>query len=141
MCNPPIQIYDDIKRSYAGYISEYRTVYPEITEDSLKKIAKEYKKVVIGQPRVIQDVLPAIYSLMKNRRHKPATLLFLGTSGIGKTETANFIGDCIGSGMVRIQFSMQQTNNAVQYIFGGGHGEDSLARRLIRRKSNSYFAA
>ncbi len=136
MCNPPIQIYEDIKRSYADKIEEHKTKYPEITEDALLEISKGYDKAVIGQPHVIQDVLPAIYPLIKKRRRKPATLLFLGTSGIGKTETAKFIGDCIGNGMVRIQFSMQQTNNAVQYIFGGGHGEDSLARRLIRRKSN-----
>mgnify|MGYP000046052259 CR=1 FL=1 len=38
--------------------------------------------------------------------------------------------------MVRIQFSMQQTNSAYQYIFGADHGEDSLARELIRRSSN-----
>ena len=136
MCNPPLQIYDDIKRTYADKIVEHKTKYPEITEEALLKISKGYDKAVIGQPHVIQDILPAIYSLIKKHRKKPATLLFLGTSGIGKTETANFIGDCIGNGMVRIQFSMQQTNNAVQYIFGGGHGEDSLARRLIRRKSN-----
>lgn len=136
MCNPPLQIYDDIKRTYVGKIEEHKTEYPKITEEALMKISKGYDKAVIGQPHVIQDILPAIYSLIKKHRKKPATLLFLGTSGIGKTETANFIGDCIGNGMVRIQFSMQQTNNAVQYIFGGGHGEDSLARRLIRRKSN-----
>ena len=31
---------------------------------------------------------------------------------------------------------MQQTNSAYQYIFGADHGEDSLARELIRRSSN-----
>ena len=136
LCNPPLLIYDDIKRTYGNTIIEHKTSYPNITEDALLKIATGYSNAVIGQPHVIQDILPAIYSLMKKRRSKPATLLFLGTSGIGKTETANFIGSCIGNGMVRIQFSMQQTNTAAQYIFGGVHGEDSLARRLIRRNSN-----
>lgn len=64
------------------------------------------------------------------------TLLFLGDSGIGKTETAKYISQCIGKELVRVQFSMQQTNSAYQYIFGAEHGEDSLARELIRRKSN-----
>lgn len=38
--------------------------------------------------------------------------------------------------MVRVQFSMQQTNNAYQFIFGAEHGENSLARELVRRNSN-----
>ena len=63
-------------------------------------------------------------------------MLFLGDSGIGKTATAKFISECIGKEMVRIQFSMQQTTTAYQYIFGAEHGEDSLARALIRRNSN-----
>lgn len=76
------------------------------------------------------------YGLKNSKRTRPVTLLFLGDSGIGKTETAKYISSSLKTEMVRIQFSMQQTNNAYQYIFGADHGEDSLARELIRRKSN-----
>ena len=75
---------------------------------------------------------------MRNtERKRPVTLLFLGESGIGKTETAKYISSSLGTDMVRIQFSMQQTSNAYQYIFGAEHGEDSLARELIRRSSKA----
>lgn len=40
---------------------------------------------------------------------------------------------------MRIQFSMQQTNDAHKFIFGAEHNEDSLARSLIRRNSNIIF--
>ena len=84
----------------------------------------------------MKQTLSSIYALRNSERKRPVTLLFLGDSGIGKTETAKYISSCLGSDMVRIQFSMQQTNNAYQYIFGADHGEDSLARELIRRSSN-----
>ena len=137
MCNPPQSIYEDIVRTYPKEkIIEHHTTYADVTEESLKKIANEYSENVVGQPHIIKSILPSIYSLSNPNRKRPVTILFLGDSGIGKTETATFIGRCIGNDMVRIQFSMQQTVNSAQYIFGGEHGEDSFARRLIRRSSN-----
>ena len=85
---------------------------------------------------MMRRVLPAIYALKNEKRKRPVSILFLGASGIGKTETAKYIGEQLGMSLVRIQFSMQQTNQAYQYIFGAEHGEDSLARELIRRESN-----
>ena len=137
LCNPPIKIYEDIKKNYdKGIIIEHRTQYPDITIDDMRKMANGFNEAVIGQPHVMKQVLASIYSLKSNKRKRPVTLLFLGDSGIGKTETAKYISSCLGTDMVRIQFSMQQTNNAYQYIFGADHGEDSLARELIRRSSN-----
>ena len=99
-------------------------------------MADGFNETVIGQPHVMRQTLTSIYSLKSSKRKRPVTLLFLGDSGIGKTETAKYISSCLGTNMVRIQFSMQQTNNAYQYIFGADHSEDSLARELIRRNSN-----
>lgn len=137
LCNPPKQIYQDIRRNFSEEtIDEHPAIYPEIELNALKKMATEFDSHVIGQSHVIKTALSAIYGLRIPSRKRPVTLLFLGDSGIGKTATAKFISDCIGKEMVRIQFSMQQTTTAYQYIFGAEHGEDSLARALIRRNSN-----
>ena len=137
LCNPPMQIYQDLLRNYKNVIiKETPTQYPDIEISSLKKMADEFNDNVIGQPHVIRTALSAIYAIRNPKRKRPVTILFLGDSGIGKTATAKFISDCIGREMVRIQFSMQQTTTAYQYIFGAEHGEDSLARALIRRSSN-----
>lgn len=48
LCNPPLSIYDDIKRTYGSIIKEHNTSYPEITEDALLKIATGYSSAVIG---------------------------------------------------------------------------------------------
>ncbi len=134
--NPPLKIYTDICRTYPEKINVYKTEYPIITIEALKEIATHYSEAVIGQDNVVHQILSALYSLKYNKRKKPVTLLFLGESGVGKTETAKFISNYIGNEMVRVQFSMQQTNTAYQFIFGADHGENSLARELIRRSSN-----
>lgn len=137
LCNPPQKIYKDIIKNFdKNIIKEYKTLYPEITIDSMKEMALGFNETVIGQPHVMKHILTSIYGLKNTKRTRPVTLLFLGDSGIGKTETAKYISSSLKTEMVRIQFSMQQTNNAYQYIFGADHGEDSLARELIRRKSN-----
>ena len=125
-----------IKNYKADIIREHKPETTEISVNELKKLSENYEKEVIGQPNVMRRVLPAIYALKNEKRKRPVSILFLGASGIGKTETAKYIGEQLGMSLVRIQFSMQQTNQAYQYIFGAEHGEDSLARELIRRESN-----
>ena len=137
LCNPPDKIHEDIVKNYdKDIIKEHKPQYPIITIEDIKTIADGFNKSVIGQPHVMKQVLSSIYALKNSQRKRPVTLLFLGDSGIGKTETAKYISKCLNSDMVRIQFSMQQTNSAYQYIFGAEHGEDSLARELVRRSSN-----
>lgn len=134
--NPPKKFYDDVKKTYPEIITEKPQQRPTLDLAILQKIAIEYNNEVIGQPKVLRKLLPALYSLVNPERKKPISLLFLGGSGIGKTETAKFINSKFGGEMLRIQFSMQQTVDAYNYIFGGEHGEDSFARELIRRESN-----
>lgn len=134
--NPPKKFYDDVKKTYPDIISESTSDRPSLDLEILKGIASDYSNIVIGQPNVLRRLLPALYSLVNPQRKKPITILFLGDSGVGKTETAKFINSKFGREMLRIQFSMQQTGEAYKYIFGGEHGEDSFARELIRRESN-----
>lgn len=134
--NPPTKFYEDIKKAYPKLIEEHTDKYKVLTLDILKNISMNYNNKIIGQPSIVRQILSSLYSLMSPNRKRPVTLLFLGESGIGKTETAKFINSHFDGEMLRIQFSMQQTGDAYKYIFGAEHGEDSLARELIRRESN-----
>lgn len=134
--NPPKKFYDDVKKSYPSIIEEKHSDRSTLNLEMIKSIATDYQKEIIGQPNVLRRLLPPLYSLINPERKKPITILFLGESGIGKTETAKFINSKLGGEMLRVQFSMQQTNDAYNYIFGGEHGDDSFARELIRRESN-----
>ncbi|MCL2019741.1 MAG: AAA family ATPase [Oscillospiraceae bacterium] len=135
--NPPLSIYNDIKRTFSDdIIKEGKPDYEILNIEKLKAIADGYESQIIGQKNVIVKILQSIYSLKNANRKKPVAILFLGDSGVGKTETAKYINSFLKGEMVRIQFSMQQTNEAYNYIFGAKHGENCLARDLIRRKSN-----
>ncbi len=136
MNNPPLKIYKDVKRIYYNILEEIKPDYMPMTTEMIKEMVDNYESKVIGQKNVMKQIASSLYLLKNDKRKKPVSILFLGGSGVGKTETAKFISKCLGDEIVRIQFSMQQTNEAYKFIFGSEHGEDSLARELIRRKSN-----
>ena len=55
---------------------------------------------------------------------------------MGKTETAKCISNSLGGDLLRIQFSMMQTNEAYNYVFGAEHSKASFARDMMARESN-----
>jgi len=135
--NPTSRLYDGIKKVFqSGIIHESPPKYKEFELSNLKNIADNFNSLVIGQDDVIIKLLSSIYSLKNTNRKKPVSVLFLGDSGVGKTETAKYISTYADDKMLRIQFSMQQTAEAFNYIFGAKHGEACLGRDLIRRESN-----
>ena len=67
---------DIIKNFDKNIIKEYKTVYPEITIDSMKEMALGFNETVIGQPHVMKHILTSIYGLKNPKRTRPVTLLF-----------------------------------------------------------------
>ena len=59
-----------------------------------------------------------------------------GPSGVGKTESAKSISKSLGGELLRIQFSMMQTSEAYDYVFGAEHSKSSFARDMMGRESN-----
>lgn len=103
LCNPPIKIYEDIVKNYdKEIITEHRTLYPGITVEDMRKMSEGFNEAVIGQPHVMKQSLASIYALRNSERRRPVTLLFLGDSGIGKTETAKYISSCLGTEMKKV---------------------------------------
>lgn len=92
----------------------------------------------------ISDLLKmnlSIYAIKVGRTttgatNKPVVLMLYGPSGVGKTESAKSISKSLGGELLRIQFSMMQTSEAYDYVFGAEHSKSSFARDMMGRESN-----
>ena len=62
--------------------------------------------------------------------------MLYGPSGVGKTESAKSISKSLGGELLRVQFSMMQTEEAYNYVFGSEHSKSSFARDMAGRESN-----
>ena len=82
------------------------------------------------------QIISGLYRLTKAKSQKPAVFMLYGPSGVGKTETAKCISNSLGGDLLRIQFSMMQTNEAYNYVFGAEHSKASFARDMMARESN-----
>ena len=133
--NPPLQISNQIKQLFPNADVKYQK-YAPLTIDNLKTLNEKYDSQIIGQSKVKAELLQALFPLTLENRRKPVVLLFYGSSGIGKTETAKYLADLVNEELFRKQFSMFQNVQFSTYLFGGAHYEKSFAKDLLDRKSN-----
>lgn len=91
---------------------------------------------VIGQASAKRSIISSMYKSCTKKDNKPIVLLAYGPSGVGKTETAKEISESLGGKLLRIQFSMMQTGESADYIFGSEHSKNCFARDLLERESN-----
>ena len=134
--NPPNSITKRIKQYSSIKCDVTEREYQTLGMEELKKLKEGFPQAVIGQDRAQNQILSALYNVAKGRYNKPCVLLFYGSTGIGKTETAKFIADTLEEKLFRKQFSMLHSEAFSSYIFGGKHSENSFARELLERESN-----
>ena len=135
--NPPTSISEQLHRIYdTSMLQVIRQKYNCIDESIIRKFYKEYDKRIIGQTKAKTEILQAIYPLIAGKQKKPVTILFYGDSGLGKTETAQYLSELLSGKLFRKQFSMYQNNEFATYLFGGNYYEGSFAKDLLDRDSN-----
>ena len=131
--NPPALIHAQLDRVFSTTVQRYQ--YPVVTRDTLIKFRDGFADHLVGQKSVRERMLAALYPLTTGRRSKPVVLMFYGPSGVGKTETAQFVNGLLGGKLLRKQFSMFHSEKFASYVFGGTHAEASFARDLLDRSS------
>lgn len=131
--NPPELIQTQLDRVFDTTIESF--TYPVVTRDTLVKFRDGFADHLVGQRSVRERMLAALYPLTTERRAKPVVLMFYGPSGVGKTETAQFVNGLLGGKLLRKQFSMFHSDKFASYVFGGTHSEGSFARDLLDRSS------
>jgi len=131
--NPPTQVAAQMHREF--HVDVKRFSYPTITLEVLKTVHAGWGEHLMGQDPVRDRITAALYPLTRQGRTKPVVLLFLGPSGVGKTETAHFINGLLSGALMRKQFSMYHSEKFASYLFGGAHSEPSFAHDLLDRES------
>ncbi len=116
----------------------------------LLKLEEELHKKVIGQDEAIQAVADAVRRSragLQDSKKPIGTFLFLGTTGVGKTELAKALADYLfndESAMTRIDMSEYQERHAVSRLIGAppgyvGYDEGGQLTEAVRRKPYSVI--
>lgn len=131
--NPPASIHAQLQRIFNVKVERYK--YPVVTREALVEVHEGFADHLVGQAAVKEQLLASLYPLTSVGRTKPVVLMFYGPSGVGKTETAQFVNGLLGGELLRKQFSMFHSDKFASYLFGGHYAESSFARDLLDRES------
>ncbi len=134
--NPPQRVIDSLKMKYSDVIEYHLSDYKKLDKAVLKEIWDAINVDIVGQMKAKKAVVSNLYRQCDPSYKKPIVLMFLGDSGIGKTEMAKSISKVLGGNLLRVQFSMMQTTEGYNYVFGAEHSKSSLAKDLMARESN-----
>ena len=133
--NPPKRVRKSLE-AYLDNIEYISSDYMEICREDLKTIYNNLRIDILGQEKCKKQIMSGLYRTVTKGNDKPVVLMLYGPSGVGKTETAKSISKSLGGKLLRIQFSMMQSNEAYNYIFGAEHSKGSFARDMMGRESN-----
>ncbi len=109
--------------------------------DKLKVLESELQKVIFGQNKAINSVVKAIKRSRAgfNTHEKPvASFLFVGPTGVGKTELCRKLSEVFGIPLLRFDMSEYQERHTVARLIGSppgyvGYDEGGLLTDAIRK--------
>ena len=133
--NPPKRVRTSLE-AYSDNIEYCSSEYMKIQRQDLKTVYNNLQTDILGQEKCKKQIISGLYRMITKSNDKPVVLMLFGPSGVGKTETAKSISKSLGGELLRIQFSMMQSNEAYNYIFGAEHSKGSFARDMMGRESN-----
>ncbi len=141
---------DDI----AGVVSRWTgipiTKMIQSEREKLLQMEQELHKRVAGQHEAIEAISDAIRRSragLQDKRKPIGSFIFLGTTGVGKTELAKALADYLFNdehAMIRIDMSEYQERHAVSRLIGAppgyvGYDEGGQLTEAVRRKQYSVI--
>lgn len=110
--------------------------------EKLKNLDMDLKEEVLGQDKAIEAIVTAIKrsKVGFSGDKKPiSSLLFVGTTGVGKTELSKKLAETMGIPLVRFDMSEYQEKHSVARLIGAppgyvGYEEGGLLIETIRKK-------
>ncbi|EAS19638.1 ATP-dependent Clp protease [Flavobacteria bacterium BBFL7] len=140
--------YDDIAEVIAKWTGIPVTKMLQSERDKLLKLEDELHKRVVGQQEAIIAVSDAVRRSragLQDQKKPVGSFLFLGTTGVGKTELAKALADYLfndENSMTRIDMSEYQERHSVSRLVGAppgyvGYDEGGQLTEAVRRKPYS----
>jgi ATP-dependent Clp protease ATP-binding subunit ClpB len=122
----------------------------EVEADRLVHLEGELHRRVVGQDRAIEAVASAVRRAragLKDPDRPVGTFLFLGPTGVGKTELAKALAECLFDderAMVRLDMSEYSERHAVARMIGAppgyvGYDEGGQLTEAVRRRPYSVI--
>lgn len=142
--------YDDIAEVVAKWTGIPVTKMVQSEREKLLKLEDQLHKRVVGQDEAIMAVSDAVRRSragLQNPKKPIGTFLFLGTTGVGKTELAKALAEYMfddENAMTRIDMSEYQESHAVSRLVGAppgyiGYDEGGQLTEAVRRKPYSVI--
>ncbi|WP_378187238.1 ATP-dependent chaperone ClpB [Aquimarina sp. W85] len=143
-------INDDIAEVVAKWTGIPVTKMLQSEREKLLHLEKELKKRVVGQHEAIIAVSDAVRRSragLQDQKRPIGSFLFLGTTGVGKTELAKALAEYLfddEGAMTRIDMSEYQERHAVSRLIGAppgyvGYDEGGQLTEAVRRKPYSVI--
>ncbi|MCX7552162.1 ATP-dependent chaperone ClpB [Xanthomarina sp. F2636L] len=140
--------YEDIADVVAKWTGIPVTKMIQSEREKLLKLEDELHKRVVGQEEAIVAVSDAVRRSragLQNAQKPIGTFLFLGTTGVGKTELAKALAEYLfddEAAMTRIDMSEYQERHSVSRLIGAppgyvGYDEGGQLTEAVRRKPYS----
>ena len=118
--------------------------------DKLLNLEKELHQRVVGQSEAIEAIADAVRRSragLQDKKKPIGSFIFLGTTGVGKTELAKALADFLfndENSMTRIDMSEYQERHAVSRLIGAppgyvGYDEGGQLTEAVRRKPFSVI--
>ena len=139
---------DDVAKVVAGWTGIPVTRLTEDESMRLLKLEEKLHQRVVGQDEAVNAVAKAIRRSrvgLKDPKRPIGSLLFLGTTGVGKTELCKTLAEAMfgdENAMVRIDMSEYMEKHTVSRLVGSppgyvGHEEGGQLTEKVRRKPYS----
>ncbi len=141
---------DDIAEVVAKWTGVPVTKMLQSEREKLLVLEKELQKRVVGQFEAIQAISDAVRRSragLQDQKKPIGSFLFLGTTGVGKTELAKALAEYLfndESAMTRIDMSEYQERHSVSRLVGAppgyvGYDEGGQLTEAVRRKPYSVI--
>ena len=135
---------DDVAAVLAKWTGIPVTKITESDADKLKNLESELAKRVVGQDEAVHTIAKAIRRGrlgLKDEKRPSGTFIFLGTTGVGKTELAKALAEVMfgnESSLVRIDMSEYMEKHDVSRLIGAppgyvGYDEGGQLTEAVRR--------